>query len=123
MIVYSIQMYPDSTPCEPAFIRDPDFPRCSQKEKVCNKHPELNECKNDDGKSIPCYRHGILGSGGHDNRCHYPGSPFHPCGSHVSQFISFYHLWANLGNTHCAGFGPGTANTFKNVGLIRSNME
>ena len=22
---------PDSTPCEPGFIRDPDFPRCSQR--------------------------------------------------------------------------------------------
>jgi hypothetical protein len=95
---------PDSTPCEPGFIRDPDFPRCSQKEKVCNKHPELNECKNDDSKPIPCYRHGILGSGGHDNRCHYTGQPFHPCGFHVSQFISFlYHLWTNLANNHYVG--------------------
>ena len=35
---------PDSTPCEPGFIRDPDFPTCSQKESVCSKHPELGAC-------------------------------------------------------------------------------
>jgi hypothetical protein len=35
---------PDSTPCEPGFIRDPDFPTCSQKENVCSKHSELEAC-------------------------------------------------------------------------------
>jgi hypothetical protein len=45
---------PDSTPCEPGFIRDPDFPTCSSKESVCRDHPELRVC-------------GGKGDGGHDN--------------------------------------------------------
>jgi hypothetical protein len=35
---------PDSTPCEPGFIRNPDFPTCSSKESVCRDHPQLTEC-------------------------------------------------------------------------------
>jgi hypothetical protein len=42
------QCIPDSVPCEPGFIRDPDFPTCSQKERVCQEHPNINACKNND---------------------------------------------------------------------------
>ena len=35
--------FPDSTPCEPDFIRDPDFPTCSSK-SVYRDHPQLTEC-------------------------------------------------------------------------------
>ena len=35
---------PDSTPCEPGFIRNPDFQTCSSKESVCRDHPQLTEC-------------------------------------------------------------------------------
>ena len=48
---------PNSTPCEPGYIIDPGFPTCSQKESVCNNHPELKLCggkgggAGDDGNS------------------------------------------------------------------------
>lgn len=35
---------PDKIPCQSGYIRDPDFPTCSQKEFVCQKHPELIQC-------------------------------------------------------------------------------
>jgi len=103
---------PDSTPCEPGFIRDPDFPTCSNKESVCKKHPDAKGCKNDDGKPIPCNRHVILGSGGHDNRCHYPGPPFHPCGFHGFQFINgkcIKNIFINV-HTRTSGGSSGSNN-------------
>ena len=33
-----------TAPCEPGYIRDPNFPTCSKKESVCRDHPELSEC-------------------------------------------------------------------------------
>jgi hypothetical protein len=38
---------PDSVPCEPGFVRDPDFPTCSSKASVCRDHPELKLCGGD----------------------------------------------------------------------------
>jgi hypothetical protein len=69
-------------------------------------------CKNDDGKPIPCYRHGILGSGGHDNRCHYLGPPFHPCGFQRFQFIHgkcIKNIFINI-HTHTSGGSSGSNN-------------
>ena len=40
---------PDSTPCDDGFIRDPDFPTCSLKERLCIGHPNIDECKEDNG--------------------------------------------------------------------------
>jgi len=40
----TVRCIPDSTPCEPGYIMDPDFPECSQKERVCNNHQELEVC-------------------------------------------------------------------------------
>ncbi|MGH9983572.1 MAG: hypothetical protein ACRD8W_06405 [Nitrososphaeraceae archaeon] len=36
---------PDEVPCEPGYIRDPDFPTCNDKDRVCEENPELEECK------------------------------------------------------------------------------
>jgi len=38
---------PDSTPCEPGYTRDPDFPTCSSIESVCRDHPDEDVCKDD----------------------------------------------------------------------------
>ena len=51
---------PDKTPCEPGYIINPSFLECGQKDGICKEHPDAKGCKNDDGKPIPCYRHGIL---------------------------------------------------------------
>lgn len=40
---------PDSTPCEPGFIRNPDFPTCNSKDSVCRDHPELRVCGGNGG--------------------------------------------------------------------------
>jgi hypothetical protein len=36
---------PDSTPCQPGYIMDPDFPTCTDKDSVCNRHPQIKECQ------------------------------------------------------------------------------
>jgi hypothetical protein len=36
---------PDETPCDEGYIMSPDFPTCERKESVCQKHPDINECK------------------------------------------------------------------------------
>ena len=103
---------PDKTPCEPGYIINPSFPECGQKDRICKEHPDAKGCKNDDGKPIPCYRHGILDSGGHDYRCHYPGPPFHPCGFHGFQFIHgkcIKNIFINV-HTHTSGGGSGSNN-------------
>ena len=53
---------PDSTPCDPGYIRDPDYPTCSKKEDVCKKHPELRACggKGDDDDDDNDDRHKII---------------------------------------------------------------
>lgn len=91
---------------------NPSFPECGQKDRICKEHPDAKGCKNDDGKPIPCYQHGILGSGGHDNRCHYPGPPFHPCGFHGFQLIHgkcIKNIFINV-HTHTSGGSSGSNN-------------
>jgi hypothetical protein len=103
---------PDKTPCEPRYIINPSFPECGQKDGICKEHPDAKGCKNDDGKPIPCYRHGILGSGGHDNRCHYLGPPFHPCDFQRFQFIHgkcIKNIFINI-HTHTSGGSSGSNN-------------
>ena len=42
------QCIPDSTPCEPGYTRDPDFPTCSSIDSVCRDHPDEDICNNND---------------------------------------------------------------------------
>lgn len=39
---------PDDVPCEPGYVRDPDYPTCNDKERVCEEHPNADICKDDD---------------------------------------------------------------------------
>ncbi|MGI0042898.1 MAG: hypothetical protein ACRD47_04235 [Nitrososphaeraceae archaeon] len=39
---------PDDVPCEPGYVRDPDYPTCNDKERVCEEHPNADVCKDDD---------------------------------------------------------------------------
>lgn len=39
---------PDSTPCDDGYIMNPDFPSCDLKDRVCEEHPTINECKDND---------------------------------------------------------------------------
>ena len=40
---------PDSTPCQPDYIRNPEFPSCERKEFVCEEHPDIDACRDDNG--------------------------------------------------------------------------
>lgn len=40
------QCISDKVPCDKNFVRDPDFPTCSNKERVCRDHPKLDFCLN-----------------------------------------------------------------------------
>ncbi|MGH9988159.1 MAG: hypothetical protein ACRD8W_29840, partial [Nitrososphaeraceae archaeon] len=44
---------PDSVPCADDYIMNPDFPSCDRKERVCQEHPELDECITSDGPPQP----------------------------------------------------------------------
>ena len=35
---------PDSTPCEPGYAMDPDFPTCSSIDSICRDHPDEDVC-------------------------------------------------------------------------------
>jgi hypothetical protein len=63
---------PDDVPCEPGFIRDPDLPTCSDKERVCREHPNADVCKpneDDDNKEISS-------EGCPDDYGYYKGGPY-----------------------------------------------
>ena len=36
---------PDSSPCDPGYVMNPDFPSCDREEYVCDKYSELAGCK------------------------------------------------------------------------------
>jgi hypothetical protein len=35
---------PNSTPCDPGYVINPDYPECRQKAAVCHEHPEAKVC-------------------------------------------------------------------------------
>jgi hypothetical protein len=34
----------DSTPCDPGYVINPDYPECGKKERICTEHPEAKVC-------------------------------------------------------------------------------
>lgn len=86
---------PDSVPCQPGYIMSPDFPTCEYKNSVCQKHPDLNECKVDDSvaNNQPYrsgYNHGCSDAKISDPSKRYMNQPGKGPNYHTSEFMRGY---------------------------------
>jgi hypothetical protein len=86
---------PDSVPCDPGYIMSPDFPTCEYKDYVCQKHPDLNECKVDDNtaNNLPYksgYGHGCSDAKISDSTKRYINQPGKGPAYHTSEFMRGY---------------------------------
>lgn len=86
---------PDSVPCDPGYIMSPDFPTCEYKDSVCQKYPDLNECKVDDSvaNNQPYrsgYDHGCSDAKISDSNNRYINQPGKGPTYHTSEFMRGY---------------------------------
>ena len=85
----------DSVPCQPGYIMSPDFPECQYKDYVCQKHPDLGECKVDDetASNLPYrsgYNHGCSDAKISDFSKRYINQPGKGPNYHTTEFIRRY---------------------------------
>ncbi|CAN5722079.1 hypothetical protein BH23THE1_BH23THE1_08470 [soil metagenome] len=86
---------PDSVPCQPGYILSPDFPECQYKDHVCQKHPNLDECKVDDetASNLPYrsgYNHGCSDAKISDPSKRYINQPGKGPDYHTTEFMRGY---------------------------------
>jgi hypothetical protein len=86
---------PDSVPCQPGYIMSPDFPECQYKDYVCQKHPNLDECKVDDetASNLPYrsgYNHGCSDAKISDPSKRYINQPGKGPDYHTTEFMRGY---------------------------------
>jgi hypothetical protein len=86
---------PDDIPCQPGYIMSPDFPTCEYKDSVCQKHPDLDECKVDDdtANNLPYrsgYNHGCSDAKISDSLKRYINQPGKGPSFHTSEFMRGY---------------------------------
>lgn len=68
---------PNAVPCDSGYIMNPEYPSCDSKDRVCQNHPDLGACKqDDDGGSINLayksgYNHGCSDAKIYDNTKRY----------------------------------------------------
>ena len=86
---------PDNISCDPGYIMNPDYPSCDNKDRVCQEHPDLEDCKQDDGgpNNLPYksgYNHGCSDAklSNPDNR--YINQPGKGANYHTSEFMRGY---------------------------------
>lgn len=88
---------PDSVPCDPGYIMSPEFPTCEYKDFVCQKHPELNNCKLE-GNNVPAnesvynsgYGHGCSDAKISDFTKRYINQPGIGPSYHTQEFMRAY---------------------------------
>ncbi len=86
---------PDDVPCQPGYIMSPDFPTCEYKDYVCQKHPNLDECRVDDdtANNLPYrsgYNHGCSDAKISDPSKRYINQPGKGPSFHTSEFMRGY---------------------------------
>jgi len=86
---------PNDVPCQPGYIMSPDFPTCEYKDSVCQKHPDLDECKidNDTTNNLPYksgYTHGCSDAKISDGSKRYINQPGKGPSYHTQDFMSGY---------------------------------
>jgi hypothetical protein len=86
---------PDDVPCDPGYIMNPDYPSCENKDRVCQEHPDLEDCKQDNGgpNNLPYksgYNHGCSDAkiSNPDNR--YINQPGKGANYHTTEFLRGY---------------------------------
>lgn len=94
----------DSVPCQPGYIMSPEFPECQYKDYVCQKHPDLDECKVDDetASNLPYrsgYNHGCSDAKISDSSKRYINQPGKGPSYHTTEFMRGY----NDGFDSCLG--------------------
>ena len=94
---------PDDIPCDPGFIINPDYPSCENIDRVCQNHPDLEACKEDDvTNNLPYrsgYSHGCSDSKVSDTSERYINQPGKGPGYHTNEFMRGY----NDGFESCSG--------------------
>jgi len=94
---------PDNVPCDPGFIMNPDYPSCENKDRVCQNHPDLEACKEDDViNNLPYksgYSHGCSDSKISEPSERYINQPGKGPGYHTNEFMRGY----NDGFESCSG--------------------
>lgn len=86
---------PDDVPCDPGYIMNPDYPSCDNKDRVCQDHPDLDNCKVDDdiANNLPYksgYNHGCYDAKISDPSKRYINQPGKGGGYHTSEFMRGY---------------------------------
>jgi hypothetical protein len=87
---------PDSVPCDPGYIMNPDFPICEYKDYVCKKHHDLKECKvedDDTANNLPYksgYNHGCSDVKISDSTKRYTNQPGKGPAYHKFEFMRGY---------------------------------
>jgi len=86
---------PDNVPCDPGYIMNPDYPSCDNIDRVCQNHPDLEACKQDDNgaNNIPYksgYNHGCPDAKITDSSKRYINQPGKGPGYHTNEFMRGY---------------------------------
>ncbi|VFJ13008.1 hypothetical protein [Candidatus Nitrosocosmicus franklandus] len=116
---------PDSVPCDPGYIMNPDFPSCEYKEFVCQKHPDLKECKEENNTSINAYNsgysHGCSDAKISDPSNRYINQPDKGPSYHTPDFMKGY----NNGFESCSGKSnqPNSSGTFKVIVQVTNQLS
>ena len=117
---------PDNIPCQPGYIMSPDFPTCEYKDYVCQKHPDLKECKVDDEtvNNLPYrsgYNHGCSDAKISDPSKRYINQPGKGPSYHTLDFMNGY----NNGFESCSnGNTPSNSKgTFKVIVQVTNQLS
>jgi hypothetical protein len=107
---------PDDVPCQPGYIMNPDFPTCENKDSVCKKHPDLDECKVDDdtANNLPYrsgYDHGCSDAKISDSSKRYINQPGKGPSFHTSEFMRGYN--DGFESCHSDNNDPSTSGIFR----------
>ena len=117
---------PNSVPCQPGYIMSPDFPTCEYKDSVCQKHPDLDECKvdNDTTNNLPYksgYTHGCSDAKISDTSKRYLNQSGKGPSYHTPDFMSGY----NDGFENCSNGNnqPNSKGTFKVIVQVTNQLS
>lgn len=86
---------PDNVPCEPGYVMNHNFPTCESKESICQKYPNLRECKDETNRPRSVtynsgYAHGCSDAKISDTSKRYISQPEKGPNFHTSEFMRGY---------------------------------
>ena len=86
---------PNEISCDTGYIMNPDYPSCENKDRVCQEHPDLKDCKQGDGgpNNLPYksgYDHGCSDAKIFDPDNRYINQPEKGPQFHTNEFLRGY---------------------------------